>query len=131
SGHGTVDARSDVYSMGATLFHLLAGRPPFLAATTQALIAMHCRDAPPSLQKLNDRVSDGVCQLVEKTLAKEPEHRYADAEALLRDLERLQRGEPSTMVVHPRLPACNPARLIQYDWSWDLEASPAQLWPYV
>jgi serine/threonine protein kinase/class 3 adenylate cyclase len=131
SGHGTVDARSDVYSLGATLFHLLAGRPPFLAPTTQALIAMHCRDAPPSLQKLNDRLSDGVCRLVEKALAKEPEHRYADAEALLRDLERLQRGEPSTMVVHPRLPACDPARLIQYDWSWDLQASPAQLWPYV
>jgi serine/threonine protein kinase/class 3 adenylate cyclase len=126
-----VDARSDVYSMGATLFDLLAGQPPFQADSVQALSLKHANEPLPSLQKLNPSVSPAVCQVVEKALAKHPGSRYDDALALLLDLERLLRGEPANIVVHPRLPACAPGRLIRFDWTWDLQASPEQLWPHV
>jgi serine/threonine protein kinase/class 3 adenylate cyclase len=130
AGQGA-DARSDVYSMGATLFHLLAGRPPFQADTPLALGILHTSEPPPQLQRLNPAVSDAVCGIVSKALAKPPESRYPDAEALLRDLERVLRGEPTSIVVHPRLPACEPKRLSQFDWTWELAASPRELWPYV
>lgn len=127
---GALDPRTDVYAMGATLFHLLAGRPPFLADNTHAVMAMHCNDPLPSLQKFNPDISDGVCQIVSKCLAKDPEARFADAGALLRDLERLLRGQPTSIIVHPKLPPCDPRTVFKFDWVWDLESSPAQLWPY-
>jgi class 3 adenylate cyclase len=127
-----VDPRSDVYSLGATLFHALAGRPPFLADTLLDLHLLHAHEPPPPpLRKLNPDVSDGICQIVERALAKNPQARQPDAEAFLLDLERLRRGEPVNIVVHPRLPACAPGALLQYDWTWELEASPEQLWPHV
>lgn len=126
-----VDPRADVYAMGTTLFRLLAGRPPFVADSPMGVITMHLNEPPPPLQPLNSAVSDGLAQVVAKCLAKAPDDRYADAAGLLRDLERLLRGEPTGIVAHPRLPACDPQHLVQYDWTWELEASPAQLWPYV
>jgi class 3 adenylate cyclase len=126
-----VDQRTDVYAMGATLFHLLAGRPPFLAPTSLNLATMHCHEPPPPLQKFNPGVSDGACRLVERCLAKSPEARYPDAQALLHDLERLLRGEPASIAIHPRLPECDPRYVVSYDFVWELESSPADLWPHV
>jgi serine/threonine protein kinase/class 3 adenylate cyclase len=131
TGLAPVDARADVYALGATLFHLLAGRPPFQADSPFALINLHAKEPPPPLRQLNPAVSEAACRVVEKCLAKSPGERYADAAELLRDLERVLRGEPADIVLHPRLPAADPARVMRYDWTWDLEASPEQLWPYV
>jgi serine/threonine protein kinase/class 3 adenylate cyclase len=126
-----LDARADVYSLGATLFHLLAGRRPFVADSTLGLIALHTKEPPPPLRQFNPAVSDGVCQIINRALAKAPEARYADAGAMLEDLERLLRGEPTGMDVHPRRPAGEAGSVLRYEWVWDLEASPAQLWPHV
>jgi eukaryotic-like serine/threonine-protein kinase len=128
---GTVDARTDVYALGATLFRLLTGRPPFEGDNPLFVIAKHCNDPPPSVKSLNPEASEAVGQVVEKCLAKSPDARYPDAAALLRDLERLLRGEPTSMLAHPRLPDCDPARVVRYDFGWELESSPQQLWPYV
>src|SRR5262249_46651524 len=83
---GRVDARTDVYALGATLFRLLTGRPPFEGDNPLFVIAKHCNDPPPPVRALNPDASEAVCQVVEKCLAKAPEARYADAAALLRDL---------------------------------------------
>ncbi len=126
-----IDARTDVYAMGATLFHLLAGRPPFLADTVLGMTHLHANQPPPPLRQFNPDVSDGICRIVEKALAKSPDARHADAEALLLDLERLRRGDAVSVVAHPRLPPADPARVLQYNWSWELEAPPERLWPHV
>lgn len=131
TGQGTIRPSADVYAMGATLFHLLAGRPPFVGADAVGTLLMHCSDPVPSLARFNPRVSDGVCRIVEKALAKSPEARYPDAAALLHDLQRLARGEPTRLAIHPRLPTGDPRRTWQFDWTWELESSPAQLWPHV
>src|SRR5439155_15518221 len=128
---GKTDARADVYAMGVTLFQMLSGRLPFEGSNALAVIAMHCNEPPPALRQLNPALSDGVVGLVEKALAKAPEARHANAGALLRDLECLLRGEPVPITVHPRLPACDPRQVISYEWSWELEASPQELWPHV
>src|SRR5262249_1653105 len=124
-------ARADVYALGATLFRLLAGRPPFEATSALALIVMHRNDPLPPLQKFNPAASEGVCRVIDKAMAKKPEARYPDAGALLEDLGGRRRGEPSSIAVHPRLPACDPARVLAYDFAWELESSPEQLWPHV
>ena len=126
-----VDPRTDVYAMAATLFHMLAGRPPFVAPTLGELIVMHCGEPPPPLQWFNRGVSDGVCRVVEKALTKEPGGRYANAGSLLRDLERLLHGEPTGLAAHPALPACDPRDVLRYDFQWELESPPRRLWPLV
>src|SRR5262249_46768146 len=71
------------------------------------------------LERFNQSASPGVGRLVARALAKAPGDRYPDAGALLRDLERLARGEPTDIAVHPRLPACDPARTYRFELRWD------------
>jgi serine/threonine protein kinase/class 3 adenylate cyclase len=126
-----VDPRTDVYAMGATLFHLLAGRPPFAAQTRDLLCAQHCNEPPPHLATLNPDVSDGVVRLVDRALSKRPEDRFVDGGAMLRELEALLHGKPSDLAIHPRLPRCDPHRLLEFEFRWELESTPRQLWPLV
>jgi serine/threonine protein kinase/class 3 adenylate cyclase len=128
---GKIDARTDVYALGATLFHLLAGRPPFMGDTPIAVISAHLNEAPPAIKSLAPNVSEALGQVIEKCLAKNPDERYPSAAPLLDDLERLRRGEATGIGVHPRLPDYDPAKVLEYDWSWQLEASCLQLWPYI
>jgi class 3 adenylate cyclase len=126
-----IDPRTDVYAMGATLYHLLAGRPPFDGETRDALCAMHLRAAPPSLSKFNPNVSDGAAKVVERALSKRPEDRYADAGMMLRDLESLLQGEPADIAIHPQLPECDPQKVLKFEFHWELNSTPRQLWPLV
>src|SRR5262249_47052969 len=119
TGRG-VDPRTDVYAMGATLYHLLAGRPPFGGASRDALAAMHCNAPPPPLPATDPPVSEGIVRVVERAMAKDPADRYADAGAMLRDLEALLHGEPTGIPMHPILPACDPARVLRFEFRWDL-----------
>ena len=128
---GEVALSTDIYALGATLFEMLSGRPPFRAKSIAALFAMHAREEPPALATLVPGISEALSQLVAKMLAKSPNSRFADADELLLELERIRRGEPTREIAHPRLPLAKPGELMQYDWSWELEASPTELWPYV
>jgi serine/threonine protein kinase/class 3 adenylate cyclase len=126
-----VDSRTDVYALGATLFHMLAGRPPFEGAALTELLRLHREAAPPPIGRFNTAVSEGTCRIVEKALAKAPGDRYFDAAALLEDIERVLRGEPSQVGVHPRLPQCDERSVLIFDFTWDLESAPRDLWPHV
>ncbi len=86
-----VDARSDVYGLGATLYDQLAGRPPFAGESVLELLRKVVEDEPPPLRVAGaDR---DLCTIVETCLAKEPERRYASALALAGDLDRWLAGE--------------------------------------
>ena len=89
-----VDARSDVFGLGATLFHLLAGRPPFVEEDVVLLLRRIVEDEPPSLVALAADVPRDLETIVLKCLEKDPGRRYATALALAEDLERWLRGEP-------------------------------------
>lgn len=128
---GATDARSDVYSMGATLFHLLAGQPPFAADTHVGLMHKHCNEPAPSLSKLKPVIASGLERVIEKSLAKNPDARYANADALLVDLENLRLGQATSLMIHPKMPEHDPAKVFAYEFSWTLTSSPAQLWPFV
>jgi class 3 adenylate cyclase len=129
-GAGAVDGRADVYALGATLFHLLAGRPPFPADTLPAIAKAIATEPAPMLDRVNPDVSAATAALVARCLAKNPDDRPPDADALVHDLTRILEGEPTDVAVHPRVPAgADTAR--EFVFTWELRSSPARLWPYV
>ena len=69
------DFRSDIYSLGVTFFHMLAGFPPFEADTTYGVLLKHIQDDPPLLREVNPRLPERLTSLVQRMLAKEPEAR--------------------------------------------------------
>jgi WD40 repeat protein/predicted Ser/Thr protein kinase len=89
-----LDRRSDVYSLGVTLFELLAGRPPFAADTPVQVILAVLHDEAPNLATLVPDVPDDIATIVQKCLHKHPGERYDSARALAEDLDRYIRGEP-------------------------------------
>jgi len=88
-----MDARSDVYGLGAILYELLAGEAPF-RGEGMAIIKKVLLDEPRDLHERRAEVSPDLARIQQKAMAKDPELRYASAEAFASDLERLQRGEP-------------------------------------
>jgi tetratricopeptide (TPR) repeat protein len=93
-GVTSIDERSDVYSLGATLYHVLTGRPPFQGATPINVIANLLTKDPVPPSSLNRRVAGDLETICLKCLEKEKEKRYASAAEVARDLERYLVGEP-------------------------------------
>lgn len=81
-----VDARSDLYSLGVTLYYVLAGRPPFDSNSPMVLASQHLRDEPPLVSDFRAGLPSELVELVQRLLAKKPDDRYASATELVKDL---------------------------------------------
>ncbi len=86
--------RSDVYSLGAILYHLITARPPFQADTLQAVLSQVQNTPPVEPRRLNPGVPHNLQTICLKCLQKEPSHRYGSAKELAEDLARLLDDKP-------------------------------------
>lgn len=89
-----VDRRTDVYALGATLYHLLCGQPPFTGATAMDVLVKVLADEPPPPRSLRPSIPRDLETIVLKCLEKDPARRYESARALAEDLGRFLDGEP-------------------------------------
>jgi uncharacterized RDD family membrane protein YckC len=101
---GEVDHRTDIYAVGATLFHLLTGRPPFVGDAT-AVVAQIASDPPPPIRSLRHDVPETLDRIVCRALEKRPDRRFQDLTQLRFALQPFATGGTSIADVGRRLPA--------------------------
>jgi tetratricopeptide (TPR) repeat protein/tRNA A-37 threonylcarbamoyl transferase component Bud32 len=92
--HGLVDHRSDVYSLGATLYEILAGRPAFAGDNAADLLCRVVSEEPTPLRRLDAAIPTDLETIVMKAMEKAPEERYATAKEMAEDLRRFLADEP-------------------------------------
>jgi tRNA A-37 threonylcarbamoyl transferase component Bud32 len=102
-GRGVIDARTDIYSLGALAYYLVTGQPPFVREAVMELIVAHLHDTPASPRQLRPELPADLEDVILTCLQKDPEQRYADVQSL-----------------DEALAACEAAR----DW----DAEQAELW---
>ncbi len=94
-GQGTVDGRSDLYSLGCVLYEMLAGEPPFQGSSPQALVARKLNETPPSLSSMRESVSPGLESAVRRALAKVPADRFGTAAEFAQAVVSVGKAEAS------------------------------------
>lgn len=90
----TPDFRSDIYSLGGTLFHALTGRPPFEGETAVDVVKARIHGAAPDVRTFRPEVRPGLAALVASMLEREPEKRPASYSVLIDELNKLAGSEP-------------------------------------
>jgi len=88
-----IDGRADIYGLGATFYHMVTGRVPFMADDSAEIMKKHLRERLIPPDHINTTLSSGVSEVIEVMMAKQREDRYSNATELLADLEALRKGE--------------------------------------
>jgi serine/threonine-protein kinase len=114
----SMDIRSDIYSLGVTLYHMVTGQVPFTGNSAASILYKHMFMDPPKPKALNPRISLGLNKILLKMLAKDPDERFQTPSEILEAFEELQR-EPAipgkkAEELAPRLEEKVPRRRIRF-----------------
>jgi serine/threonine protein kinase len=93
TGEGTLDHRSDIYTLGVILYELLTGEYPYWSDTPLGWVYKHLEAPIPNVRDINHKLPEGVQAVLEGMLAKAREDRYDSVEAVLADLKRAESGQ--------------------------------------
>jgi len=103
---------ADIYSLGATLYHMVTGAVPFEGKSPKDVMRKHLQAALTPPDHVNPKLSAGISQVIEKMMAKEPKERYRSCADLLTDLRAIRRGEPP-VIAAPEVPGLDLATIAQ------------------
>jgi len=92
-GMSDLDPRTDIYSLGAVLYHLLTGRVMFEGESEDRMMELQAESEPEAARKLNPQISKGADLLLKGMLAKEKGSRHADWPAVRKDIARVEKGQ--------------------------------------
>jgi serine/threonine-protein kinase len=92
-GEVNIDGRADIYALGATLFHMVAGRVPFEASTPSEVMRKHLKEPLTPPDHINTTLSAGIAEVIEVMMAKKKQDRYNNVEELLLDLKAVRNGQ--------------------------------------
>ena len=109
-GEMDIDGRADIYGLGATFYHLVTGRVPFMADDPAEVMKKHLKEQLVPPDHINTSLSAGVSEVIEIMMAKRKKDRYNDVEELLIDLEAVKNGQ-SPMRAHKRFDVSDLERL--------------------
>jgi len=91
-GQDEIDFRSDIYSLGASLYHMVTGKPPF-SGSGSSVMRKHIREEPPDVLKIKPDLPEPVAFIIRKMMAKDPSDRYQSTQDLFNDIEMIKMGQ--------------------------------------
>ena len=109
-GEMDIDGRADIYGLGATFYHLVTGRVPFMADDPADVMKKHLKEQLVPPDHINTSLSAGVSEVIEIMMAKQKKDRYNDVDELLIDLEAVKKGQ-SPLRAHKRFNVSDLERL--------------------
>ncbi len=96
-GEINIGPPADIYSLGATFYHMVTGQVPFDGKNPSAVMHKHLKSELTPPDQVNQRLSAGTAEIIEMMMAKDPRKRYANCRDLLTDIAAVQRGEPPVL----------------------------------